>query len=330
MNVLITGGGGFIGLDLVKALLKREVQVKSLSRNPQPILEELGVQHLVADLRNREAVFEACEGVDAVFHIAAKVGLWGSYRDFYTINVEGTQNIVNACRIQGVKYLIYTSSASVVFDGQSIEGGQETLPYPKRPLSHYTATKAMAEQCIIEANSATLKTLSLRPHIVWGPGDTQIIPEIISRAAKGVLRQIGPNVHRIDTTFVKNYTIAQLAALKQLRRAKINGGEAYFISDGKPILVWDFVNAILQAYNIAPLEKKISKRTAMFSARLLEAVHKFLPARHEPRLTVFTVHELCSSHWFNISKARQELLYQPQIGFKQGLIKLKEECLSAK
>ena len=189
--MLVTGGGGFLGGAIVKRLVQRGDTVSCFSRSLYPKLSSLGVRQIQGDIRDRRSVEKAIQGVDLVFHVAAKAGVWGPYQEYYGANVLGTQNVVKACTSQGVKYLIYTSSASVIFDGKNIEGENETLPYPSRPMSHYTATKALAEQYILNANSPALNTLSLRPHLVWGPGDNHIIPGLLERARSGKLKRIG-------------------------------------------------------------------------------------------------------------------------------------------
>ncbi len=176
MKALVTGGGGFIGSALVRELVKRGFNVTSFSRGDYPELKQIGVVVKRGDLCDRESVLNACDGVDIIFHVAAKAGIWGSYKDYYMTNVRGTENIVYACKKKKTKWLIYTSSASVVFDGSDIKGSNESLSYPHRPLSNYTATKALAEQCVLNADSTSLKTLALRPHIVLGPGDNHLIP----------------------------------------------------------------------------------------------------------------------------------------------------------
>ncbi len=168
MNALVTGGGGFIGSALVNELVCRGFSVTSFSRGDYPELRKLGVKLKCGDLADIAAVLDACSGMDIVFHVAAKAGIWGSYQEYYSTNVLGTENIVRACREKKISRLIYTSSASVVFNGNDIEGSNESLPYPSRSLSHYAATKALAEKYVLKSDSENLKTIALRPHIVLG------------------------------------------------------------------------------------------------------------------------------------------------------------------
>ncbi len=328
MKVLVTGGGGFIGRAIISSLLDQNYQVSSLSRNPYPDLKNIGVETITGDIRDRDKMIQVCKGKDAVFHVAAKVGLWGKYKDFYKTNVDGSENVIRACLAHQVKSLIFTSSASVVFNGTSIEGGNESLLYPLKPMSNYTATKALAEKLILAANCHSLKTISLRPHLVWGPGDKHIIPGILQRARSGRLRQIGNNNNFVDTTYIDNLTDAHLLALNALTGNRGADGKAYFITNGEPIRIWDFINAIITAYDLQPIEKKLSKKTALYLAGAMEIFNKIFKPGKEPLLTRFAVNELCTSHWFDLSNAMRDLSYKPHISIKTGLEILKKSIES--
>lgn len=322
MKALVTGGGGFIGAALLKQLLKKGYETASFSRGNYPELTQLGIEMVRGDLTNPEAVTRACAARDIVFHVAAKAGVWGAYQEYYRTNVQGTQNVVNACLARGVKYLIFTSSASVVFDGKNIEGANETLPYPARPMSPYTATKALAEQYVLNANSPALKTLSLRPHLVWGPGDNHIIPGVIERARSGKLRRIGEGRNLIDTIYIDNCVSAHLCAADAIQQNPEAAGKSFFITNGEPLPVWDFINDILKSASIAPVENSVSFKTALMAATILELFYKTFAIKKEPRLTRFLVHELCTSHWFDISAASTQLGYVPKISIHKGFKQL--------
>ncbi len=324
MRILVTGGGGFIGGALIKRLVEEGHQVSSLARGDYPWLREIGVDVICADLQDVRSVVQASAGMDIVFHVAAKAGLWGSYREFFDVNVTGTKNVIHACIKNGVRSLVFTSSASVVFDGNNIEGLNENLPYPSRPLSHYTATKALAEQAVLNANGPDLKTISLRPHLVWGPGDRHILPRIINQAKAGKLRIIGNGKNVIDTTYIDNAVLVHLCAAKALIDNLKACGKTYFISNGEPVLLWELVNGLLKAAGLAPPKKKISSGAAMKIAGTLELFHKIFRAGKAPRLTRFLVHELTASHWFDISAAETELGYRPEVTIQEGLKLLAE------
>lgn len=322
MNVLVTGGGGFIGSALARQLVTQGDKVVSFSRGDYPALRRLGIEIIRGNLSDREAIVNACTGRDIVFHVAAKVGVWGSYKAYYQSNVQGTENVVKACLAHGVDRLIFTSSASVVFNGSNIEGMNESLPYPSRPMSHYTATKALAEKGVIAANSSNLKTLSLRLHLVWGPGDKHILPGIIKRAKAGKLRRIGNDDHLIDTTYIDNAVSAHICAAKTMEQNSEVAGKAYFISNGEPIPLMDFINNILKSAGLPPVNCYVSVKTALAVAGFLELVYKGLGIQTVPRLTRFLVHELSTAHWFDISSARKLLGYSPKVTIQEGLERL--------
>ena len=327
MKILVTGGGGFIGKALVIKLLEEGHEVSSLSRGTYPDLIKAGVNIIQVDLNDKSSLFEAFQNHSVVFHIAAKAGFWGSYSEYYRTNVLGTLNVIDACNHNGISHLIYISSASVVFDGNNIEGGNEKIPYPEKPLSHYTATKAIAERAVLNAHSAGLKTISLRPHLVWGPGDRHILPRIIAQAKSGKLRIIGKGKNIVDTTYIDNFTQAQLCALKAVKDNPEAWGKSYFISDNDPVELWPMLNRLLVSSGIDPVKKRISSAMAMKTASLLEREHKYLKLNKPPRITRFLVHELASSHWFDISLAKKTLAYEPLVSIDEGLATMAKSSL---
>ena len=322
MNILVTGGGGFIGAALVRRLVELNHQVTSFSRSDYPELKQIGVETIKGDLTDLNAVKTACVRKDIVFHVAAKAGIWGPYFEYYQTNVQGTKNILQACLMEQVKYLVFTSSASVVFKGNKLEGANESESYPANPLSSYTATKALAEQNVLEANSPELSTLSLRPHLVWGPGDRHIIPRIIQRAISGKLRLIGTGQYLIDTTYIDNCVSAHICAATAIKNNPDVPGKPYFISNGEPFPVQEFIKAVLKSANIFPVKKFLSFRSAYIAAGLLEFIHKIFRIKSEPQLTRFLVRELCTSHWFDISAAKEKLGYVPEVSIKKGFEQL--------
>lgn len=324
MNVLVTGGGGFMGMALIKRLIKEGHKVTSFSRREYPLHWALGISSIQADITDYDAVEKACENRDVVFHIAANVGIWGEYDSYYSTNVTGTRNVIEACRKQGVGRVVFTSSSSVVFDGSDLDGIDESYPYPSKYQSHYSSTKAMAEQLIIESNSVSLKTISLRPHLVWGPYDAHLIPGILKRAASGNLRRIGDKEHFIDTTYIDNMVDALLLAAESLQTKPEAAGRNFFITNGEPARVWDFVNSIIQIAGHEPVQKKIPERVAMFAAGTSEFLHKTLRLNSEPFMTRFAIREICTNHWFDISSARDILGYNPSVSYAEGFKNLKD------
>jgi nucleoside-diphosphate-sugar epimerase len=327
MKALVTGGGGFLGGAIVRQLLARGDEVRSFSRGDYPELRELGVEVCRGDLADAEAVAAATLGCDIVFHTAAKAGIWGPYQDYYRANVIGTQNVIDACRRHGIERLVYTSSPSVVFNGRDMEGVDESAPYGGPFTAGYPHTKGMAEILVLMDNSLELATIALRPHLIWGPGDNQLVPRIISRGKMGVLRRIGRKPLLVDCTYVENAAHAHLLAADQLRPGSAIAGKTYFISQGDPRPLWDLINMILKAAGVAPVTRHIPPGLAYAAGWFYERTYQLLRIRAEPRMTRFLARELSTAHWFNISAARRDLGYEPLISIEEGMALLEKRLM---
>jgi nucleoside-diphosphate-sugar epimerase len=282
------------------------------------------VEQARGDLGDQAAVTAAAKGCDIIFHVAAKAGIWGSYDEFHRANVTGTENILEACRANEINRLVYTSSPSVVFDGGDVEGGDESIPYPSSYEAHYPETKAMAEKLVLAANSPGLATVALRPHLIWGPGDNHLVPRIVAKGRAGKLRRIGDRPNLVDTVYVDNAARAHLQAADRLAPGSAPAGRAYFISNGQPIPLWEMVNRILAAAGLPSVNRSISPKMAYTVGFLCEGLWGLLRLAGEPPMTRFVAHELASAHWFNISAARRDFGYQPEIHIDEGLLRLQE------
>lgn len=324
MKALVTGGGGFLGKVIVQLLLERGDEVRSFSRGNYPELARLGAQQFRGDLSDREAFFRAASGCDIVFHVAAKAGIWGSYADYYRANVTGTENVIAACRQHGIGRLVYTGSPSAVFDGRDVEGGDESIPYPEHYEAHYPATKALAEKLVLAANSSSLSTVSLRPHLIWGPGDNHLIPRIIAKGKAGKLRRIGNHPCPVDTVYVDNAARAHLLAADCLAHGGAAAGKAYFISNGEPLPLWEMVNRILACAGLPPVTRCIPAGAAYAIGTCCEGIWRILRLAGEPPMTRFVAREMATAHWFDITAARRDLGYRPEISIDEGLVRLKE------
>lgn len=323
MKALVTGGGGFLGKAIVKLLRERGDEVRSFSRNQHSDLGEMGVEHCRGELGDVENVARAAEGCDIIFHVAAKAGVWGPYEEFYRANVIGTQNVIAACRRHDIKRLVYTSSPSVVFDGTDMEGVDESVPYPEHFEAFYPQTKAEAEQMVLQANDLSLATVALRPHLIWGPGDNHLVPRILERGAKGALRQLGSRECLVDTIYIDNAATAHLQAADHLAIGSAVSGKAYFLAQGEPLPIWDVVNCILNAGGIAPVTRTISPALAYRLGTVLEKVYRLLNLQGEPRMTRFVAKELSTAHWFDLTAARRDFGYQPEVSFDEGIERLR-------
>ena len=324
MKALVTGGGGFLGKAIVKRLRERGDEVCSFSRNPHPELTEMGVEHCRGELADAGAVKRAAEGCDIIFHVAAKAGVWGPYEEFYRANVLGTKHVIDACRLHGIKRLVYTSSPSVVFDGSDMEGVDESVPYPEHFEAFYPQTKAEAERLVLQANDQTLATVALRPHLIWGPEDNHLVPRILARGAKGALLKLGSRECLVDTVYIDNAALAHLQAADHLAVGSVVAGKAYFLSQGEPLPIWDVVNRILDAGGLPPVTRIISPSLAYTIGAILEKVYGLLNLKGEPRMTRFVAKELSTSHWFDLSAARNDFGYQPEVTFDEGIERLRE------
>jgi len=323
MKALVTGGGGFLGRYIVERLLARGDSVRVLGRGGYPELDTLGVEGVQADLRDRDAVIKACRAIDVVFHVAALPAIWGKRKDFYGINVEGTKNVLTGCKVHAAPRLVYTSTPSVVFDQSDLRNVNETYPYPDRYNCHYPATKAIAERCVLDANGKDgLLTTSLRPHLVWGPRDRHLIPRVLHRARTGQLFIVGDGTNKVDITYVENAAEAHLQAADHLKPGSPVAGQAYFISQGEPVVLWEFINQLLEALGIPRVTKSISYAAARSIGAVLELLHTVLPLSGEPRMTRFLASQLARSHTFDISKARRDFAYHPRVTIGEGLERL--------
>jgi nucleoside-diphosphate-sugar epimerase len=322
MRALITGGGGFLGGHIARLLHERGDEVVAVGRRAYPLLERMGAGTIQADLRNPDAIARACEGIDCVFHVGALVGIWGRRADYWRTNVEGTRNVIEGCRRHGVRKLVYTSSPSVVFDEGELCGVDESQPYPLRYLAAYPETKAAAERLVLAANGPTLATIALRPHLIWGPGDPHLIPQVVSQARERRLVQVGEGTSRVDITYIDNAAEAHVRAADALGPSAPCAGRAYFVSQGEPVLLWPWLNDILSAVGVPAVTRSISYRTAYWLGAVLEAAHRAVGSRRQPWMTRFLATQLSKSHYFDISAARRDLGYQPTIPTSEGLRRL--------
>lgn len=330
MKALVTGAGGFLGLYLVEQLVARGDQVRCISRNRYSELEALGVDARQGDLRDPEVAMLACQDVDVVFHAAGAAGIWGSWDYYYGINTVATQNVVAGCRGQGVSKLVYTSSPSVTFDGSDQCGVDETAAYPARWLCHYPHSKALAEQHVLQANQrGGLMTCALRPHLIWGPRDRHLIPRLLARARGGRLRRVGDGQNLVDMVYVENAAAAHLMAAEAMRPDSPVCGRAYFISQGEPVNCWQWIDELLAAAGLNAVKKSISFPAAWRLGAIMELAYRGLRIRREPPMTRFLAAQLAQHHYFDISRARRDFGYSPQISKPEGMQRLRAE-LAAK
>ncbi|TWU44117.1 3 beta-hydroxysteroid dehydrogenase/Delta 5--_4-isomerase [Novipirellula aureliae] len=325
MRVLVTGCGGFLGSHIVRQLCQRGDEVIGISRSEYPELAGLGMTHRRGDLTDAGFCLANIGDVDAVIHTAAVAGVWGPWQHYYQTNTAATEHVIAACRENGIRTLVFTSSPSVTFDGEHQQGVDETVPYPKQWLCHYPHTKALAEQAVLGAHQCgKLHTLALRPHLIWGDDDPHLIPRVIDRARRGRLRIVGNGSNQVDTVHVSNAAAAHLDGLDALSNdPSLAGGRAYFIAQDEPVDCWQWIAKICEIGGVKPPRQKVSFLAAYRIGAALETVYRMTGRRSEPPMTRFVAAQLAKDHYFDISAAKERLGYRVRVSMDEGLESLR-------
>lgn len=318
-KVLVTGGGGFVGKAVTNLLLERGIEVVVVGRNHYADLDKPHVTLAKGDIRDKSFLVNASRDCDTVFHVAAKAGIWGDRNDYYSINVIGTENVISACQTNNIPRLIYTSTPSVVFNSQDLCGVDESTPYATNFLCHYAETKVMAEQTALDANSSNLKTTALRPHLIWGPGDTNLIPRLLARGRSGKLKRVGSGKNMVDISYIDNVAAAHLAVAESLEISDRAAGNPYFISQGEPVNLWQWIDSFFEMVGIPKVGKSVGFRKARIAGAMLEGLFKLLKSNEEPLMTRFLAEQLAHSHWFSIDGARRDFGYEPLVDTTEGM-----------
>ena len=321
MNALVTGGGGFLGSGIVRGLLNNGQDVWVIGRRNYSHLPQ-SAKILKGDIRDFGFVNKSLKNINVLFHTAGIPGIWGPAKDFYSINVQGTENIIGACRKNRVRKLIFTSSPSVVFGHSNLEGVDETTPYPENYLCEYSRTKALAEKLILNANDSNLSTVAIRPHLIWGPGDPHLVPRILEKAGKKGLVKVGEGNNRVDIIYIDNAVSAHLKASEALVPNGNVAGKSYFVSDGKPVNLWDWIDQLLKRMGKGKVSKNISYANAMRLGSLMEIIYGILRIKNEPPMTRFLASQLAKSHYFDISRAKNDFGYQSLVSPEEGMNRL--------
>ena len=324
MKVVITGGLGFVGNQIAQSLRKEtEIhEIIAIGRNIHPPPSKLfeGLRYLCCDLSKDKLNYPWLKDVDTVFHVAAKTGIGGSYKEYFNANFLATKNLMEGCKSYGIQRFIYTSTPSVVFNNQNIRNGNESLPYLKTPISPYAFTKAKAEQLVLESHRPReFQTLAIRPHLVWGKEDPHLLPKVITRHRQKRLRIIGVGKNKMDLTHVSNVAHAHICAYRSLKRDPSFGGKPYFIGQNEPVELWPWLNDLFRGLKMSPLNKNISFRNAYILGWFLEKVWGVSRFTSDPPMTRFVASQLAHDHWFSSSSAKKELHYEPVINMKDAM-----------
>lgn len=320
MKALVTGGGGFLGRRIVELLLDQGHEVSFLARGAYPEVEALGARGLQVDLADRDALYGAVEGQQVVFHVAAKSGFYGDLSEFWRVNVEGTRHLLDAMEEHGADRMIYTSTPSVVGYARDVQCGGPELRYAERHLSPYPESKAAAEAMVLAANSHHVATVALRPHLIYGPRDTNLFPRVLDRARAGRLPIIGDGKAKVDFTYVDNAAWAHLDALEALTGPDAPcAGKAYFISDDHPVLLWEFVNRFLEGCGAPPVRRHVPYGLVRAAAGALTWGWKTFKVDGEPPLTPFLVDGFARDHWYDMEPAKEQLGYRVRVPQDEAL-----------
>lgn len=321
MKVLVTGASGLLGGGVARALAERGDSVTVLQRRPAG----LGLPEVLADVADAAAVQRAMAGQDAVVHLAAKVNVVGPWPEYLRANVTGTQAVLDACRRAGVSRLVHVSSPSVAHGGSALFGVGAEPADPVSARGPYARSKAMAEQLALAADSETLAVLAIRPHLVWGPGDTQLVARIVDRGRRGRLPLIGSGAALVDTTYVTNAVDALVAAVDHCGPVH---GRALVISNGEPRPIAEVLTGFCNAAGVPGPGHHLPLRPALIGAAAVEAgwelVHRWRDGRDsaDPPITRFVAEQMATAHWFDQRETRRLLDWHPRVSLEQGFAEL--------
>ena len=363
MRALVTGGSGFLGGYIVARLLADGWETRTFCRRKNAELARLGVDQRLGDLRSYDDVARACQDCDVVFHTAAFPSIVMNPKPYYETNVLGTRNVIAGCLKQKVRKLVYTSTQCVANTPRSQEGVDESIPIASKFLGWYQMTKAFAERLTRAANYApwtddydfggvdlsekrfrsldasfnakiesrdpdredALMTVALRPHLIWGPGDRNLVPRLVERARSGRLRRVGDGSNLISTIYVQNAADAHVLAAGALEPRGVVPGSVYYIAQEKPVNCWQWIDEILALVDEPPVAKSVSFKTAWRVGAALENIYRLFGKQGEPIMTRFLAIQLANSYWFNTSRAKRDLGFAPRVSTEEGMRRMGED-----
>ncbi len=315
MKVLVTGATSLIGRHLVAKLIGRGDVVTTLQRRPSGA----GEREILASILDRDAIATACEGQEAVVHLAAKVGATGSWDEYKATNIDGSGLLREAARRSGVAAFVHVSSPSVAHGGSSLIGAGASPADPRSTRGHYATSKAVAEVEALAASSEAMPIVAIRPHLVWGPGDTQLVARIVDRAKAGRLPLIGSGLALIDSTYIDNAADALVAALD---RSPNLGGNAYVVANGEPRTVHELVARILVAAGISWSPRHVPARAAIVGGSAVERLWERAGRDDDPPMTSFLAEQLSTAHWFDQRETQMALGWVPSVTMAEGFDRL--------
>ncbi|MEE9414778.1 MAG: NAD-dependent epimerase/dehydratase family protein [Acidimicrobiales bacterium] len=315
MKVLVTGGTSLLGAAVIDRLRARGDRVTTLQRNPGSSADS----EVLGDVADASAVAEAVADQQAIIHLAAKVAATGPWAEYERTNVIGTQVVLDAAQRAGAQRFVYVSSPSVAHGGEAIIGGRAEPANPDKTRGHYATSKAHAERYALNASSTELPVVAIRPHLVWGPGDTQLVGRIVERACQGRLAIVGSGCALIDSTYVDNAADALVAAVDRVPDV---AGEAFVVSNGQPRTVNELIARIVHAAGIAPPRARVPARFAFVGGLAVEQIWERTDRQDDPPMTSFLAEQLSTAHWFDQRRTREALQWQPLVGLDAGFERL--------
>ena len=323
-TVLVTGASGLLGGQVARVLLARGWRVRVFQRGHAPVAELEGVDEVLGSVADPEAVARALEGVDDVVHLAAKVSFTGAWQEFVRVNVTGTRVVLCGARDAGVANVVFVSSPSVAHTGTSIEGAGAEPADPRRARGNYARSKAAAELLALDTDGRGLRVAAIRPHIVWGPGDTQLVERVVERAASGRMPHVDHGAALIDTTYVDN---AAEAIVRGLERIAFVHGRALVVTNGQPRPVGELIDRMCAAAGVPAPTRSVPGKLARVAGKVIETVWPHLPAKlrgpdPEPPMTQFLAEQLSTAHWFEQGETRRLLDWEPSVSLEEGFNRL--------
>ena len=318
MIVLITGASGFLGRAVASELVAAGHEVRALQRTPSTVH---GVTDVLGSVADAQHVADAIDGAEGVVHLAAKVSLTGDPDEFQAVNVGGTRTLLDAAEAAGVSRFVQVSSPSVAHSGSALAGVGAEPASPAEARGMYARTKAESELLALSRDSATMRVVAVRPHLVWGPGDTQLIERIVDRARQGRLPLLSGGTALIDTTYIENAASGIVAAL---HRTDVAHGNAYVITNGEPRPVADLLTDICLAAGVRPPRISVPAGVGRAVGGIIERLWAIRPGADEPPMTRFLAEQLSTAHWFDQRDTRRDLDWRPTVSLDEGLSRLAE------
>ena len=316
MIVAVTGASGFLGRAVAAELVAAGHDVRTLQRRPSRVD---GATDILGSVSDRDAVARLVDGAEGVVHLAAKVSLAGDPAQFRAVNVEGTRTVLDEARRAGASRFVQVSSPSVAHAGSALSGVGAEPASPEHARGDYARTKAEAELLALAGDSDAMPVVAVRPHLVWGPGDTQLVGRIVDRARRGRLPLLDGGLALIDSTYVDNAASGIVAAL---HRAEHGHGRAFVLTNGEPRPVGDLLAGICLAFGVQPPRWSVPASIARAAGSVIERVWAVRPGADEPPMTRFLAEQLSTAHWFDQRETRRVLAWQPAVSIDEGLQRL--------